>query len=77
VAGVDSLRRSRVSLVMQLLLGDVMHAVDCLVSGLFWFMPICDGGVNFSSEVLSCAQVGSSSLLFGVCGMGSVQAGGG
>jgi hypothetical protein len=26
----------------------------------------CDGGVNFSSEVLSCARVGSGSLLFGV-----------
>jgi hypothetical protein len=35
VAGVDSLRRSRVSLVMRLLLGDVMSAVDCLVSGLY------------------------------------------
>jgi hypothetical protein len=34
VAGVDSLKRSRVSLVMRLLLGDVIRAVDCLVSGL-------------------------------------------
>jgi hypothetical protein len=33
VAKVDSLRRSRVCLMMRLLLGDVMRAVDYLVSG--------------------------------------------
>jgi hypothetical protein len=40
VAGVDSLRGSRVSFVMRLLLGDVMRAVDCLVSGLCQYVMV-------------------------------------